>query len=302
MNRLWKQRQAAKIRLAAKHADDIKKAIRDSVDIETIVEDFFTHHQTAQITTQEARTWALLHVQPKQEQLDNALKILHAEAYVLGDDIALSSLAKVTINKAPTLNQLRNAQGIDWSKWKAGNRAASALLKPPNGLRKIMASRNVTIDGISKTTVDRIGTQLAYALQRGLSPRSVTPAIAELLGKPSPERMAYLIQQGYKEVDVMLSDPERALMIAQTEMSRAVAIASREMYQDSGVELVEWLTADPCDECQENADVSPIGIDDSFPSGDTEPPAHPNCVCDLSPYVVDTRGLGDEALSLLLDE
>lgn len=100
----------------------------------------------------------------------------------------------------------------------------------------------------------------------------------------------------------MMSDSERALMIAQTEMSRAVSVANREMYQDSGVELVEWLVADPCDECQENADVSPIGIDETFPSGDTEPPAHPNCVCDLAPYMVDTKNIGEDALSLLLDD
>ena len=69
---------------------------------------------------------------------------------------------------------------------------------------------------------------------------------------------------------------------------------------DSGVELVEWLVADPCDDCQENADASPIGIDEVFPSGDTEPPAHPNCVCDLAPYVVDTRDIGEDALSYIL--
>jgi len=71
-------------------------------------------------------------------------------------------------------------------------------------------------------------------------------------------------------------------------MSRAVSAASRELYADSGVEQVEWLVAEGCDDCQENADASPIGIDDTFPSGDTEPPAHPNCMCSLAPYVVIT--------------
>jgi hypothetical protein len=302
MNRLQRQQYSAKIRLAAKHADAIHKAIRNSVDVKSIAEDFFSHHDMSNLTTQEARTWTLLHVKPKTKELNKALTKLYADSYVLGQDVGLSSILKVTINKAPTLKDIKRVQTTDWANWKVGNRAAARLLKPPNGLRNLLNSRDVTIQGVSKTTLDRIGTQLAYALREGLAPRSITPAIAELLGAPSPERTAYLIQQGYKEIDAMLSDPERALMIAQTEMSRAASIASREMYQDSGVELVEWLTADPCDECQENEDVSPIGIDDSFPSGDTEPPAHPNCVCSLSPYVVDTRGIGDEALSYLLDE
>jgi len=302
MNKLQRQQQGTKIRLSVKYSDPIRQALINSVDVKQIVEDFIISFQTVEVTPQQARTWAFLHIQPKTNDLDKIIKRLHAESYILGDDIALSAIAKVVINKAPTLKDFQRAQGINWDTWKPGNRAASALLKPPNGLKKLMTSRNVTIKGISKTTVDRIGTQLAYALQHGLSPSSTTLAIMDLLGKPSPERTAYLVQQGYKEIDVMLRDPERALMIAQTEMSRAVSVASREMYQDTGVELVEWLTADPCDECQENEDVSPIGIDETFPSGDTEPPAHPNCACALSPYTIDTRGLGEEALSLLLNE
>ena len=71
-------------------------------------------------------------------------------------------------------------------------------------------------------------------------------------------------------------------MIAQTEMNRAVSIATRDRYESAGIQMVEWLTVDPCDECQENADASPISIDETFPSGDSEPPAHPNCMCALS--------------------
>jgi hypothetical protein len=105
-----------------------------------------------------------------------------------------------------------------------------------------------------------------------------------------------------REVDDLLFDSERALTIAQTEMTRAVTAASRELYEESGVELVEWLVAEPCDACQANADASPIRIDSVFPSGDTEPPAHPNCVCDLAPYVVDTRDIGQELLAEILGE
>ena len=128
----------------------------------------------------------------------------------------------------------------------------------------------------------RIGTILAAGLKEGVTPSDMA-------------------KQMQWEIDDLLDDPERALTIAQTETSRAVSIASRELYEESGVELVEWLVADPCDLCQENADVSPIGIGDTFPSGDTEPPAHPNCVCDIAPYVVDTRNIGNDALSFILD-
>jgi phosphohistidine phosphatase len=36
-----------------------------------------------------------------------------------------------------------------------------------------------------------------------------------------------------------------------------------------------------CETCQENADAGWIDMDEQFPSGDDEPPAHPNCNCEL---------------------
>ena len=78
-------------------------------------------------------------------------------------------------------------------------------------------------------------------------------------------------------------DPQQALVIAQTEMSRAVVQSELSDYRDSGVEMVEWLVADPCDDCAANEDASPIGIDESWPSGDA--PVHPNCMCDIAPYM-----------------
>jgi len=44
-----------------------------------------------------------------------------------------------------------------------------------------------------------------------------------------------------------------------------------------------------CEMCQENADAGWIDMDDTFPSGDDEPPAHPNCDCDI-----ETRDASEE--------
>lgn len=299
MNRLWKQRQGAKARLAARHTNSIREGLLNSVEIHKIVDDWLNTHHTKEVTSQQARDWARVNVHLKDSDLRKALTFLYAEGYLLGEDIAKQSLAKVALNKAaPSLNDLRNALAIDWKKWSPGNRAAAALLNPPNGLKKLLRERDITVRGLGDTTISRIGTILAQGLKEGATPSSLAPAIEDLLS-PLRNRIA---SQLNADVEKMMSDSERALMIAQTEMSRAVSVANREMYQDSGVELVEWLVADPCDECQENADVSPIGIDETFPSGDTEPPAHPNCVCDLAPYMVDTKNIGEDALSLLLDD
>lgn len=277
-NQAWRKKNGAKVRLAARRASLIRQALRQSVNISAVQSDWASAHPNAEsMTTEQARQWARTNVRVDSEPLMTALRTLYLDSYLLGEDIAMNSIAKAKITKAPTKQQLQRAVGINWDNWKAGNRAAALLVNKPRGLSTLLDNRGVTIQGINRTTLDRIGTRLANALAEGLPPSEV-------------------------DLSDFFDDAERALAIAQTEMSRAVATASRQLYEESGVELVEWIVADPCDLCQENADVSPIPIDATFPSGDTEPPAHPNCVCDISPYVVDTRNIGTDALSFILGE
>lgn len=276
-NQAWRKKNGAKVRLAARRAALIRQALRQSVNISQVQEDWASAQPNAEsMTTEQARQWARTNVRVNSEPLMAAFRTLYTESYLLGEDIAMNSIAKAKINKAPTKQQLQRAVGINWDNWKAGNRAAALLINKPRGLSTLLDNRGITIQSINRTTMDRIGTRLANALAQGLPPSEV-------------------------DLSDFFDDSERALTIAQTEMSRAVATASRQLYEESGVELVEWIVADPCDLCQENADVSPIRIGDTFPSGDTEPPAHPNCVCDISPYVVDTRDIGEDALSYILD-
>jgi hypothetical protein len=48
----------------------------------------------------------------------------------------------------------------------------------------------------------------------------------------------------------------------------------------NAVEMKQWILGpNACDQCVDNAEASPIPVDDDFPSGDDAPPAHPNCVC-----------------------
>lgn len=278
MNRAWKKRQGAKTRLAARRAKLIRDALRASIDVDAVINDFYAMAFTSSTTTEETRAYARIHIRPNSKEMFNALQTVYVDSYTLGQDIAMSAIAKAKINKAPSKADLQRATGINWDTWKPGNRAAANLLKPSRGLSDLLDRRGVTIQSINRTTLDRIGTILGRALAKGETPASVREELEDLLG-----------------------DSERALTIAQTEMSSAVSVASRELYEESGAELVEWIVADPCDLCQENADVSPIGIGDTFPSGDTEPPAHPNCVCDIAPYVVDTRNIGEDALDYILN-
>lgn len=268
-------RERLKRRLAARHARSIRLAIRQTIDIEEVLNRWFglqspidrmDMNDPYDLPGRMGRDWARMNVPIKDtSQLETALSRLYADAYILGVDLTRYELARaVGLKKAaPSRRQLLRSLTIPWNEWKPGNRAAAALLEPPRALRTLLQRRGVTIRGLSHTTIDRIGTRLADALKEGLSR-----------------------QQTAKLINEVLNDPERALIIAGTETAYAVVQTNKDLYRESGVEMVEYLVADPCDECQENYEASPIPIGASFPNGD--PPVHPNCMCDVAPYVVDT--------------
>ena len=261
--------------LAVRHVRSIRAGVAAMYDVEQIIKDWFAlqdpidsdvQNTPVDTVNQMARDWVKVHAtKVDTERLNLALGRLYADASILGNDITLYELARaVGLRKAaPSKKDLSNALQTDWKNWTPGNRAAARLLEPPNGLKRLLDARGVRIQEIGSTSLSRIGTALADGLRAGATRREVGKVINDIL-----------------------QDAERALTIAGTEMSRAVIQSSRDLYSESGVEQVQWLVADPCDECQENLDQSPIGIDEEWINGD--PPVHPNCMCDIAPYVVDT--------------
>lgn len=89
--------------------------------------------------------------------------------------------------------------------------------------------------------------------------------------------------------------PQRAEMIARTEMRMADGAGALAGYKASGVvQRKVWLTSqddDVSEDCEDNAAAGPIPLDDDFPSGDDAEPAHPNCRCAIAPWIDwDTEG------------
>lgn len=82
------------------------------------------------------------------------------------------------------------------------------------------------------------------------------------------------------------ADSAKAMAAVLDQITRQAALAASYWYHDAGVEYVEWLTEDDdrvCVICQANEDAGPVRLGDEFPSGDTEPEAHPRCRCALIP-------------------
>jgi SPP1 gp7 family putative phage head morphogenesis protein len=255
------------LRVSAKYADQVRDAVRASVNVEQVVNDFLlTFPAGSLVTRRQAREWARLHVRTNPHQLALVLDQLHSVGYVLGVDYSNAAYNHVVrgIGKAVEANNATFALGFDWSTWTPGNRAAEALVRPPGGLARLLdrSGRGVVIKDMTDTTLDRIGTRLADGLAVGAADTAIAQSLRDVVG-----------------------DPQRALTIAQTEMNRATSVATVDNYNELGVEQVEWFALDGCETCEGNAEAGPIAMGEDFPSGDTEPPAHPNCRCALLPFI-----------------
>ena len=86
----------------------------------------------------------------------------------------------------------------------------------------------------------------------------------------------------------------RAEMISRTEIARADVEGNMAAYRQSGIVVgKQWILGseyDDNDECLENAEAGVIPLDAAFPSGDDAPPAHPHCLCDVVPVLIDEEG------------
>jgi len=78
----------------------------------------------------------------------------------------------------------------------------------------------------------------------------------------------------------------RSQLIARTETANALSTASLDSMKDMGIEGKEWVTAgdsDVSDECLGNEAQGVIPVGDTFSSGASAPPEHPDCRCTLAP-------------------
>lgn len=257
----WAEKRA-QAKLIAKNATKVRKAFKASINGDAIAQSWAeTHPAGGSVSPQTARDWARTHAITNKKPMQNALAGIYADGYVFGERIAKARLAGL---KKDAKTEPITVSVVDWSTWKPGMPSAAALVKPRGGLRSLLESRKITIaDEVINTRLDRIGTALSTALKKGFG----ADETAEM-------------------IDAVIDDPEAAMVIARTETARAVSIATRDEYETNNVQQVEWIFGEEgvCDICSENADASPIGIGDTFPSGDAEPPAHPNCMCTLVPY------------------
>ena len=156
---------------------------------------------------------------------------------------------------------------VDWGNWSPGDLQAAYEVLGVNGgagLQRMLDDAGVTINSISASRMDSFANKLAEALQGGWS----------------EDRLA-------RELASVISDSNWATVVAGTELTRAVSYSTLLTYQSQGVTKSIWLTAQDqrvCPICRDNNGES-RSVGQDFPSGDSQPPAHPRCRCALGPDI-----------------
>ena len=110
------------------------------------------------------------------------------------------------------------------------------------------------------------------------------------ISQTSLERVQKAIDQGIADgsssqtvadaINSILNDPKRSMVIARTEIARAMEAGSMAQALSAGIERKEWLVAPgACPICQANKAEGPIPIHKAFQGGAETAPQHPNCRC-----------------------
>jgi hypothetical protein len=143
-----------------------------------------------------------------------------------------------------------NKLAVEW----AGNRAAELVTK------------------IQESTRDYLRADVTKAMEEGWSSKQLSQALQENFG----------FSEG------------RSDMIARTEIAFADCQGNYMAYVNSGVVSgKEWILGSEHqddDECDDNVRDEVIPLDQAFSSGDMTPPAHPHCVCDFLPVLMEQGG------------
>jgi hypothetical protein len=115
--------------------------------------------------------------------------------------------------------------------------------------------------------------------------------IAEALDDAGPDATVDSLETSITDV---IANVARSLLLTQTEITWSMAEGMLGWFYGAGVRTVGWLTAEDdrvCPRCSANEAQGWIPVGDDFPSGESQPPAHPSCRCALIPGDIAGRPL-----------
>jgi F like protein len=156
-----------------------------------------------------------------------------------------------------------NAAAVAWAK----ARSAELVGKSYDADGNLVDNPDANM-AITESTRDMVRADVAQAIEDGTSTSDLADQLAD---------------------SYALSD-DRAEAIARFEIAQADVEGNLSAYRESGVVSgKEWVLGsehDEDDECDDAAAMGVVPLDSDF-GGQGNPPAHPNCVCDVLPVLAD---------------
>ena len=131
-------------------------------------------------------------------------------------------------------------------------------------------------------SVDNYFTTLADSQAQGIK-QSIADAMADKEGYTIRDIVSNIRDSFGKDTmyfdDREIDSTDWALLVARTETARAASFAQQAIMEDLGLQTWQWQAqgGSCCDECAANDDEI-VEIGSAFPSGDDQPPVHPNCL------------------------
>jgi len=238
------------------YADRVRAALHQGLDAQVVASDWLMRQMSSKAAArpmpdlvQSALSW----LQSLGLSFAALVDVLHG---VYRDGWTLGRAAAQRAADAKGFDFPPPDSGIDWSAWQPGSELAA---EEALGLKELLQDVDITIQGVNDTTLEEIASRLATGAANGDSVATIADSLEEFF------------------------DGSRAEAIAHTELNRAMSASSLSTYLENGIPAKSWMVWQPCPICAENAAAGVIPVDQSFPSGDKAPPAHPRCRCSIVP-------------------
>jgi hypothetical protein len=236
--------------VADQWAPPLLAAVLGAVDVAALAQQWASN-QTGKVAAPAARVWLTSQNITLGGPIAGVLTDLYTEGYWLGHVQATSQVT---------------GQAPEWGGWSPGRPATARVLIPDRlRLQQLWLGVGGMVDAIADHRLDAIAAALA-----GLAEDTDEDTVSDT-------------------VTSVLDDRAWADRATLTEVVRAAAYAAMGVYAAGMVTEQTWVTAagDVCPVCLRNADAGPVRVGQNFPSGHSQPPAHPWCRCGLAPQKED---------------
>lgn len=200
------------------------------------------------------------------EKFDLIVGILDDDFYDAYIKAATDAMKAVGVVADDTMLDQLDERGRDYAK----QQSASLVGKRVLDSGEVIDNPNIAYS-ITDTTRDNLRGIITRGLEEGMSVDQLADAIEE--------STAFSEQRAETIARTELADSHTQGNLAGWEESTVVAGKESILGSEHG--------PDDVDECDDNANAGVIALDDVFPSGHTGPPYHPNCICALSPVLMD---------------